>query len=138
MITVIDHNLHCRCSKMHSKIKISPAVLITPMTDLSSDVGPSRKNQFYCYFSPRNIDGIWFLGEAILNFKLVPWCLDIFWLLLTSSVSPAITHILAKNSRLCPFLFVCCHLFFFNFSSFLFFNSEETVLGEMTLNESVT
>lgn len=32
------------------KIKISPAVLITPMTDLSNDVSPSRKNSFIMTF----------------------------------------------------------------------------------------
>lgn len=75
-----------------SKIKISPAVLITPMTDLSSGASPSRKSQFYYYFSPRNLDGIWFWGVAILNFKLVPWCLDILWLLLSSQFCPTCHH----------------------------------------------
>lgn len=76
----------------------------------------------------------------VKQFQILSLSLDI-WISfasfpLLSSVPPDITQILAKNSLLCTFLFDCYHLFFFLF--LLFSNSEETILGEIPLNEPVT
>lgn len=117
----------------------------TSETGLSGDAGSpkplcsgSRRDIFATTFLPRKSDRLCFFGGVITNFKLLPWYLDIFGSFPhLSPVPPGAIQILAASGPWCTFLFYHHHHLFFSFC-FLYFNSEDTTLGEIPVNEPVT